>query len=264
MVILLECLLGCQAMGDILDVSVLFPQVSCKMHWGSVMWTLWNLCVISSDDSNLLCLVLVPWFLLGAGVIWQEQTAVTDGLLVCAWGEGWMGLRLLVLCLESSPLPQSVFLHFFLQACVTLSALSSLLKVKTRQIDQGSNNVALRRSLVSPGGRWRGHSSVRPIGGSTVVLWIYLEDTESLSGWMSQWSLTNTGIWNLPLTGWNPGSVLLHGQTSHDFSTPGLSSAWNYFSLKHSIETYCSSVWFIWITLRKLINPPNFWLKVNN
>lgn len=45
---------------------------------------------------------------------------MTDGLLVCAWGEGWMGLGLLVLCHESTPLPQSVFLHFFLQACVLI------------------------------------------------------------------------------------------------------------------------------------------------
>lgn len=45
---------------------------------------------------------------------------MTDGLLVCAWGEGWMGLRLLLLYLKSSPLPQSIFLHFFLQACVLI------------------------------------------------------------------------------------------------------------------------------------------------
>lgn len=45
---------------------------------------------------------------------------MTDGLLVCAWGEGWMGLRLLLLCLKSSPLPQSVFLYFFLQACALI------------------------------------------------------------------------------------------------------------------------------------------------
>lgn len=220
------------------------------------------------------------WFkppLLGAGpVVPAGSRNHLTGINCCDWwtfglGLGWgiNGAEAFAALLQvfpsfticiSSFLPPSLCSH-----CkrVTVSVLSSLLKVKIRQISQGPNNPALRRSHLSPGGRWRGHSSVRPIGGSTVVLCIYLDDTESLSGWMSQWSLTNTRIWNLPLTGWNPGSVLLHGQTSHDFSTPGLSSAWNYFSLKHSIETYCSSVWFIWITPRKLINPLNFWLKVN-
>lgn len=45
---------------------------------------------------------------------------MTDGLLVWAWGEGSMGLRLLLLCFKSSPLSQSIFLNFFLQACVLI------------------------------------------------------------------------------------------------------------------------------------------------
>lgn len=218
------------------------------------------------------------WFkppLLGAGPIipagsWNHLTLnklLWLILLVCAWSDGWMGLRLSVLCHESPPLPESVFLPFFLQTCVLivreLHSQLFLLYLKSRSGKSIRHHItALRRSFLSHGGRWRGHSSTRPIGGFTVVT-CYLEDTEILSGWMSQRTLTKIWIWKLPLTGWNPGSIILHGKTSHDFTTPGLTSTQNYFSLKHSVESDCSSVWFIGTTLRKLINPPNFWLKIS-
>jgi len=53
------------------------------------------------------------------------------------------------------------------------------------RIDQAPHNPVLRRPFLSPGGRWGGHSSARPVGGFAVVT-CYLEDTEMLSGWMTR------------------------------------------------------------------------------
>lgn len=97
-------------------------------------------------------------------------------------GDEWMGLRPSVLC-HSLHLFQN--LYFFLSAFKPVPSLQENYTLNsffsTYCKDQAPYNTALRRYFLSPGGRWRGHSSVRPTGGFTIVTWKTLRCSQA--GW---------------------------------------------------------------------------------
>lgn len=189
-------------------------------------------------------------------------------LLVCAWGDGWTGPRLSVLYTSIHLFQGLYFSLSSFKVVFTLWENYTLISFfSTWSQDQTSNkhdtNFALRRSfplreVKSPQLSkiyWRLHSCFMHPSGKH---W----DALRMDEW---WMLTKMRRWKLPVTGWHPASDGCNGKTTGltgVLKSP-LHIAWNSFSLKHSVESYCSSVWLIRTTLRKLINPLNFWLNIN-